>query len=41
MKLAVMKNEVALLDKYEKEIGEICEKRYLLQKKKFVNLIRN
>mgnify|MGYP007134716416 CR=1 FL=1 len=41
LKLAVMKNEVTLLEKYEKEIGQICEKQYLSQKKRPMNLIRN
>ncbi len=33
LKLAVMKNEIALLDKYEKEIGEICEKTIFVAEK--------
>lgn len=33
LKLAVMKNEVALLEKYEKEIGRICEKTIFVAEK--------
>lgn len=33
LKLAVMKNEVALLEKYEKEIGQICEKTVFVAEK--------
>lgn len=33
LKLAVMKNEVTLLEKYEKEIGRICEKTVFVAEK--------